>query len=391
MRLSRWQGRMVMMGLIGGVLFSCSSGARVVWEKRVGDGGIANILKVGENFYFGTCHLGIISQSGKILFEKNPFPYLRVLLGLVEGEKLMFVGDVYQENTRQTIIEIGYVKKDPMTFVPLKKLGEKEKCSLFYAAILFTSNEILIGGGYSPVKVEDDSHPSYLLPFLAKVDTNGDPVWLMFFEENREKVKQYPYDGWDAFYRVVDGEKGYITHTPQEILIIDRNQGKVMERFSIEGLNYIGGIWGTKDMGLLVSGADEKGNRHLVKCDSFFRKEWDYTNKDLWGITSVLSLSDGGFLVMGQMLLTKKVKGREIGYGSRVLLIRLDEGGREIWRRKVRGNQFYNTLAKGIEVAPNEYILVGEYGRRYVKRQGYPGQWVSRGWIVKIREEGVKR
>ncbi len=376
--LSRVMRRIVMTGIMGGLLFSCSSRARVVWERKVGDGYLSSVVENGGILYGGGWMFVQFNQEGNILKLQKGDSYISMELVKVGG-RIIYVAEKCLDNP---MIEIGDATRG--YFIPFSNgLFEGEFGVLRNFLMATHDGKVIIGGEYFLEK------PFYLkgktVPFLMLYDVEKEKrEWISVYGKNRDIKEKNDF----LFNSITEISDGYIVGTSNRLLLIQKKNGQILCEKEVMELEILHKLWPGSKGGIYVSGKGKDGKSKLLKMNSSFEKEWEYVVKGQGFIMWFSETSDGGYLMAkGISQYTNKQKG---SYEVTICMIKLDQTLRERWKLYFGERASRNEVITGLEVFPGEYVLVGSIWR-YLRNRSYPGQWVSRGWIVKIREKGVKR
>jgi hypothetical protein len=244
--------------------------------------------------------------------------------------------------------------------------------------------------------IKTDNQPVNGNVCLVKIDTNGNRIWEKFYN-------QYKLDDARSIIQLANGNlmlgavRNDLNQTNERantwLLEVDTGGNIVRQWFDPNDSTYVAeGLRQTQDGGFIYGGKKKVIQigitigyvNSLVKVDSNFNKQWVYETgyRSIYsGFTDIEELSDGSFVVCGQMFVLDR--DTNILYGCVSKLSRI---GNLIWERTYQGINATNSLnfLSDIDVLPDGgLIAVGQ-----CQLSGATPPQV--GWFLKLDSNGCE-
>ncbi|MGW8225192.1 MAG: DUF5050 domain-containing protein [Anaerolineales bacterium] len=219
----------------------------------------------------------------------------------------------------------------------------KENREWPYGMLLLSNGELLIYG-FTETMVGGERNQ-----YALRLTSDGEVIWEYLVESPQEElvVDALETPEGDLVLAAIIEEDGKLVKLDKDGNILWTN------RFDLSGWQYASQIAQTDDGGFLLAGfsmstgSDRQADTWLARCTSSGELEWETTfgdpTYDDYGI-SLIRLDDGSYLVGG--------------LGNGMLLSRIDEDGKILWRQSLVGETVYG--ANGlIELEGGGYLVAG--------------------------------
>lgn len=285
--------------------------------------------------------------------------------------------------------------------------------------VILNSDGSVIAGGYSYSGISTDKSESsrggadY---WITKIDGNGTKLWdksyggnsLDFFNEIIASDNGGYLLGGISFSGI-GAEKSEQNRGFADYWVIKVNGNGIKEwdkTFGGTSDEYLHSVLYNKpDGGYLLAGKSESGingektqagrgsgDYWVVKINSAGTKQWDRTfgGSDLDELTSIISLSDGGYLLSGFSASPVNVDKASPSRGTiDYWIVKIDALGNRIWDKTFGGNGA-DKLYTATSTSDGKILLVGSSSSNQGNEKSEASQGGLDFWIIKINESGVK-
>jgi|GEM_PF-1460389 len=325
------------------------------------------------------------------------------------GEKIILTVNTSVQNTSQTLLKV-WDKTLGAGIVELRAIVQTQDGG-FLLGGNSSSNKSDISG--DPDKSENSRGGSDY--WVVKINANGQKIWDKTFGGSRdERLFSLIAASDGSFYiggysqSTISGDRTEISRGLSDywIVKIDANGRKIWDKaYGGNNSDEFSTMVSTSDGGILlggtssssISGEKSENSRGvyvywIVKINSNGQKVWDksFGGDNADNLTSIISTSDGGFILGGFSLSNVSGDKTENSRGlSDYWIVKTNANGQKVWDKTFggSGDDFLNSMTMNPD---GSFLLCGTSNSNMSGEKNENSRGLSDYWVVKLNNSGQK-